>query len=109
MPKTPEPAHQPPCEHDATAAEPPIEALPKGKGCRYWPWRLLKPRSSGKQTIRCPDCDGELHMSRHGKRPTENVLAAFQMRYPEGASSLSSVTYCPSRTAAAESRDSGAN
>lgn len=42
-------------DSDATAAE-----LPKGKGCRYWPWRLLKARTFGLPTIACTDCGGEL-------------------------------------------------
>ena len=57
VPKPPEPdqADGPATEHQALAA-----ATPKGKGCRYWPWRMLKARTFGHQTTTCPDCDGEL-------------------------------------------------
>ena len=56
---------KPACGHgqsphnDDTFKEP---KLPKGKGCRYWPWRLLKARTFGAQTTNCPDCGGTLRL-----------------------------------------------
>ena len=43
-------------------ADSPQPALPKGKGCRYWPWRYLKARSFGEQTASCPSCQGPLRL-----------------------------------------------
>lgn len=55
----------PACDH----GQPPFDddtrmdhKLPKGKGCRYWPWRLLKARTFGAQTTACPDCGGNLRL-----------------------------------------------
>jgi hypothetical protein len=36
------------------------DKVPKGKGCRYWPWRILKARTFGADTTQCPDCKGTL-------------------------------------------------
>lgn len=36
------------------------QTTPKGKGCRYWPWRYLKARTFGQQTTKCTDCQGDL-------------------------------------------------
>jgi hypothetical protein len=36
--------------------------VPKGKGCRYWPWRILKARTFGADTTQCPDCKGTLKL-----------------------------------------------
>ena len=51
------------CDH-TQAPLPPGAAgarkVPKGKGCRYWPWRLLKARTFGEPTTACPECGGEL-------------------------------------------------
>jgi len=45
-----------PCpEDDSTEHE-----FPKGKGCRYWPWRLLKARTFGERTSTCSSCQGPL-------------------------------------------------
>jgi len=57
------PPRDPPCQHESepdnsSLADAP--ALPKGKGCRYWPWRLLKARTFGPQAVTCPHCDGQL-------------------------------------------------
>jgi hypothetical protein len=51
------------CSHDGLASEPDPSAqrtVPEGKGCRYWPWRLLKARTFGEPTTKCSHCDGEL-------------------------------------------------
>jgi hypothetical protein len=56
-------AEQHACDHDGLASEPDRSAqrtVPKGKGCRYWPWRLLKSRTFGEPTTRCSHCKGEL-------------------------------------------------
>jgi len=53
----------PPCEHESepdNSSLPTTPAVPKGKGCRYWPWYVLKARTFGPQAVTCPDCDGEL-------------------------------------------------
>jgi len=34
--------------------------VPRGKGCRYWPWRILKARTFGADTTQCPHCKGTL-------------------------------------------------
>ncbi len=65
VPKPPQssPDEQPGCDHDALPMDPSDAAAaeqPKGKGCRYWPWRLLKSRTFGQSTAACPDCGGEL-------------------------------------------------
>jgi hypothetical protein len=36
--------------------------FPKGKGCRYWPWRYLKARTFGEHTIACASCQGPLRL-----------------------------------------------
>jgi Putative transposase len=61
----PEPtlAEQHGCDHDALTSEPDRSAqrtVPKGKGCRYWPWRVLKARTFGQATTKCSHCAGEL-------------------------------------------------
>ena len=65
VPKPPQPetADGPACDHAALPTgqpETPAPATPKGKGCRYWPWRMLKARTFGLQTTTCPHCDGQL-------------------------------------------------
>ncbi|MDH5676365.1 MAG: hypothetical protein OEZ06_29875 [Myxococcales bacterium] len=47
------------------AVPPPAPAtptVPKGKGCRYWPWALLKQRAFGPQSASCPSCQGRLQL-----------------------------------------------
>ena len=59
----PEPSEHPPCDHDGGPCQPDRgtqRPVPKGKGCRYWPWRLLKARTFGEPTARCSQCAGEL-------------------------------------------------
>jgi len=46
------------CPEDDSAEQ----ALPRGKGCRYWPWRLLKARTFGEQTTTCVNCQGPLRL-----------------------------------------------
>jgi len=62
-------AEQPPCVHgglaselelDRSAPHHPLCTVPKGNGCRYWPWRLLKARTFGEPTTKCSHCEGEL-------------------------------------------------
>jgi hypothetical protein len=51
------------CDQDALACEldhNTQRTVPKGKGCRYWPWRLLKSRTFGEPTTKCSHCEGEL-------------------------------------------------
>jgi len=45
---------------DANADDAP--KVPKGKGCRYWPWRILKARTFGADTTQCPSCKGTLKL-----------------------------------------------
>jgi hypothetical protein len=62
-PAEPTLAEQPPCDHDGLASELDRSAqrtVPKGNGCRYWPWRLLKARTFGEPTTKCSHCEGEL-------------------------------------------------
>jgi hypothetical protein len=37
-------------------------STPKGKGCRYWPWRYLKARTFGEQSTTCVSCQGPLRL-----------------------------------------------
>ena len=51
------------CDHAQAPLEPGAAGarrVPKGKGCRYWPWRLLKARTFGQPSTACPQCSGEL-------------------------------------------------
>jgi hypothetical protein len=59
VPKPPQPDSEadPPAQLDSDDA---TTAVPKGKGCRYWPWYLLKLRTFGPKAVACPDCNGEL-------------------------------------------------
>jgi hypothetical protein len=63
LPAQPEPSEHPPCNHGGLASEQGRSAqrtVPKGKGCRDWPWRLLKARTFGEPTTKCSHCEGEL-------------------------------------------------
>jgi hypothetical protein len=58
-----EPSEQTPCDHGGLASEQGRGAqrpVPKGNGCRYWPWRLLEARTFGEPTTQCSRCAGEL-------------------------------------------------
>jgi hypothetical protein len=61
-PPEPDPADGAACDHAALPDEheTPAPDTPKGKGCSYWPWRMLKARTFGLQTTSCPHCDGQL-------------------------------------------------
>jgi hypothetical protein len=58
VPKAPEPNSG--ASDDASGSDDATPAVPKGKGCRYWPWYLLKARTFGPGAVACPHCDGEL-------------------------------------------------
>jgi len=62
LPKSPDPDPEadPKAELDSDDAT--TAAVPKGKGCRYWPWYLLMARTFGSQAVACPHCDGELSL-----------------------------------------------
>jgi len=47
-----------PCPEDDDTEQ----RVPKGKGCRYWPWRFLKARTFGEQTTTCVSCQGPLRL-----------------------------------------------
>ena len=53
------------CDHAHAPLDPGFAGarrVPKGKGSRYWPWRLLKARTFGEPTTACPECCGELRL-----------------------------------------------
>jgi len=63
-PREPEPDDTT-CRHVEPASETDTDdatRIPEGKGCRYWPWRLLKARTFGAETTQCRDCKGTLKL-----------------------------------------------